>query len=309
MSDLYRLVYASKNLLQGDESAKRDAVAQILAASQHNNAKLGVTGALMFNGGAFAQVLEGPRRGVEVTFERIQQDPRHGDVTVLQCGPVEQRAFSSWSMAFVGQSPKGRELWSNLAAQSGFELSRLDGDTVFTMLHDLVQEEEGLPLVLAGTALAEPIQVPPPLNVEQLRAEIAQVHSERPTSPPVAAHEPEMVKDPEGGEAKSRRKAASARGPSDVALLVLKEALSSERQLTMELRNKLDEAQISLAQNQEHLNRLQQERDLWAHRAHLLATALGQEAAAVAGSSTQQPLLFAGPDQQCHSMPLARVAA
>ncbi|CAO4149431.1 BLUF domain-containing protein [Methylorubrum aminovorans] len=309
MSDLYRLVYASKNILQGDEAGKRDDVSQILAASQHNNKKVGVTGALMFNGGAFAQVLEGPRRGVEVTFERIQQDPRHGDVTVLQCGPVEQRAFSNWSMAFVGQSPRGRDLWSNLAAQSGFELSRLDGDTIFTMLHDLVQEEEGLPLVLAGTAVAEPIQVPPALNVEQLRGEIAQIHSDRPTSPPVAALEPEIVKDPEGGEAKSRRKAAAARGPSDVALLVLKEALSSERQLTMELRNKLDDARISLAQSQEHLTRLQQERDLWAHRAHLLATALGQEAAAVAESSAHQPLSFAGSDQQCHPMPLSKVAA
>ncbi|MCX4198446.1 BLUF domain-containing protein [Methylobacterium organophilum] len=74
MSDLYRLVYASKNLLQGPEPEAMAAVRQILDASRRNNAALDVTGALMFNAGAFAQVLEGPRQGVEATFERIQRD-------------------------------------------------------------------------------------------------------------------------------------------------------------------------------------------------------------------------------------------
>ncbi len=45
MSDLYRLVYASKNLLQGSEPEVMAAVRQILDASQRNNAALGVTGA------------------------------------------------------------------------------------------------------------------------------------------------------------------------------------------------------------------------------------------------------------------------
>lgn len=309
MSDLYRLVYASKNLLQGSDISKRDAVAQILAASQSNNAKVGVTGALMFNGGAFAQVLEGPRRGVEVTFERIQQDPRHGDVTVLQCGPVEQRAFSSWSMAFVGQSPKGRELWSSLAAQSGFELSRLDGDAVFTMLHNLVQEEEGATLVLAGNIANEPTEMPGSFNVEQVRAEIAQIHSERPPSPPISAQEPVVVTTSEASEPKATPRATSARGSSDAALVVLKVALSSERQLTTELRNELDEARISLAQSQEHLNRLRQERDLWAHRARLLASALGQEASAIVGSSEQEQVSPAEANQRSPSRPLPRAVA
>ncbi|MFC6773320.1 BLUF domain-containing protein [Methylobacterium gregans] len=144
MSDLYRLVYASKNLLQGSEAEIAEAVSQILAASQRNNAAVGVTGALMFNAGAFAQVLEGPQDGVEATFERIQCDPRHGDVTVLQCGVVESRTFANWSMAFVGQSRAGRARWEGIAAASGFDLTRLDGDAVFAMLHGLVLEEEGL---------------------------------------------------------------------------------------------------------------------------------------------------------------------
>ena len=138
MKDLYRLVYTSRNQMPGSEAAMAEAVAQILETSRRNNVRADVTGALMFNGGAFAQVLEGPRRGVEQIFERIQRDMRHGDVTVLQCGPVESRGFTNWSMAFVGQSARGLAMWSGLAAESGFDLSRIDGDAVFTMLHGLV---------------------------------------------------------------------------------------------------------------------------------------------------------------------------
>ena len=37
----------------------------------------------MFNSGCFAQVLEGPHHAIQATFERIQCDERHSDVTVL----------------------------------------------------------------------------------------------------------------------------------------------------------------------------------------------------------------------------------
>ena len=69
---MLQLVYISSAVGRVD-------TADILRTSRRNNAEVGVTGALMFNGGAFAQVLEGPRRGVESTFERIQRDQRHGD--------------------------------------------------------------------------------------------------------------------------------------------------------------------------------------------------------------------------------------
>lgn len=144
MSDLYRLVYTSRNLFQGSENETSAVVTQILAASQRNNARSGVTGALMFNAGAFAQVLEGPRQSVEATLERIQRDPRHGDVMVLQCAPVDDRKFPNWSMTFVGQSARGRTMWSTLAADSGFDIARFNGDDVFAMLHNLILEEEAL---------------------------------------------------------------------------------------------------------------------------------------------------------------------
>jgi hypothetical protein len=288
MSDLYRLVYASKNLLQGSESEMTAAVRQILDASQRNNRAVDVTGALMFNTGAFAQVLEGPRRGVEATFERIQRDLRHGDVTVLQCGPAERRGFANWSMAFVGQSARGQERFSSLAAESGFDLSRLDGDQVFAMLHGLVMEEEGLPAAEAP-APAKPVRDASGLDVVQVRAEIAQLRPEAP--PPVAIGAPAASREPGASrEPAARGRAAVTRDAADAALCVLKAALASERQRTSELRAEIDTLQVALAAAESRLAGLGVERDLWAGRARLLAEAMVQEAGSV------QPVAARGDD-------------
>lgn len=272
MSDLYRLVYASKNLLQGSDAEIAAAVSQILDASRRNNAGVAVTGALMFNAGAFAQVLEGPREGVENTFERIQCDPRHGDVTVLQCGLVESRTFTNWSMAFVGQSEAGRARWDSIAAASGFDLTRLDGDAVFAMLHGLVLEEEGLPA--AASPPAEPSRqeggTGPGLDVERVRAEL-----------PQAFRAPQAVRDA-GAMPASGQAAGSVTARPEAALAVLRAALAQERQITTDLRNELDTVRIALAIEQELAATLRGERDLWAGRAQVLASAMSREASAVA---------------------------
>jgi hypothetical protein len=143
MKDLYRLVYTSTNHLTGSDNDRAAAVAEILMTSQRNNSKVGVTGALLFNSGCFAQVLEGPRKAVETTFERIQRDLRHSDVSVLQYEPVEARGFSNWSMAFIGQSAKGRAMWEEMASRTGFDFSRVEGDQLFATLKSIVIEEEG----------------------------------------------------------------------------------------------------------------------------------------------------------------------
>ena len=292
MSDLYRLVYASKNLLQGPEPEAMAAVRQILDASRRNNAALDVTGALMFNAGAFAQVLEGPRQGVEATFERIQRDLRHDDVTVLQCGPAESRGFANWSMAFVGASRSGQARFSGLATESGFDLARLDGDRVFAMLHGLVLEEEGVPA--AETVAAAPVPpetVPEPraasgLDVAQVRAEIARLRPE--PAPPVAAPPfapPSAAQDRTPPVEPAPRRPTGTRGATEAALSVLKAALASERQRTTDLRVEIDTLRVALAASEDRLGALRDERDLWAGRAGLLARALAQEADAVCAAA------------------------
>ena len=283
MSDLYRLVYASKNLLQGSDAEIAQEVSQILAASQRNNDRVGVTGALMFNAGAFAQVLEGPQQGVESTFERIQCDPRHGDVTVLQCGPAESRSFANWSMAFVGQSDTGRARWEGIAATSGFDLSRLDGDAVFAMLHGLVLEEEGLPSVASAPQEAPKTADKPgyELDVQRVREELSQPGQALHTA---AATAPTPITTPSAAQSKLQD-TDPVETTSKAALSVLRIALAQERQLTTALRGELDEVRIALAVQQEQSDALRQERDLWAKRAQLLAALMSQEAAEVTRNS------------------------
>ena len=143
MSDTCRLVYYSRNRVP-ETAMSAGAIQAILDTSRINNSRVGVTGALMFNAGCFAQVLEGPRDAVEATFERIQQDERHGDVSLLAFGPVADRAFETWSMGFVGGSEVGRARFATLAGETGFDPARMSGERLFETLHTLALEEEAL---------------------------------------------------------------------------------------------------------------------------------------------------------------------
>jgi hypothetical protein len=138
---IHRLVYYSRNRLT-DGALNAWMVRDILRVSQANNARVGVTGALMFNAGCFAQVLEGPRAAVEETFERIQQDERHGDVSLLDFSEAAERAFPGWSMGFVGASGENQTRFAAIAGESGFDPRRFTGERLFEALHRLAIEEE-----------------------------------------------------------------------------------------------------------------------------------------------------------------------
>ena len=102
MQKLYRVLYCSRTALPAEPDAGVRDIRSILAAARRRNASDGITGGLMFSKGCFAQVLEGPIDAVTETFERIQQDERHYDVTVLQAAPIADRDFPAWSMAYAG---------------------------------------------------------------------------------------------------------------------------------------------------------------------------------------------------------------
>lgn len=139
---LHRLVYTSRNLIDGSPDHLGEQVRNILAASRRNNKAADITGALMFNAGCFAQVLEGDRDIVEATFERIQRDDRHGDVSLLLFETVAERIFGDWSMGFVGVRPEAATAYRDIAAVSGFDPSRTSGDAVVDLLYRLALEEE-----------------------------------------------------------------------------------------------------------------------------------------------------------------------
>lgn len=142
---LHRLVYYSRNRIEGSPEEILASISGILASSRRNNARVAVSGALMFNSGCFAQVLEGPRAAIEQTFERIQQDPRHGDVSLLAFEPIAARNFEHWSMAFIGSEADDSIRFGSIAAESGFDPSRMTGEALLETLQRLVVEDEKAP--------------------------------------------------------------------------------------------------------------------------------------------------------------------
>ena len=127
---LYQLIYCSHMAASLDETPR------ILAVSRANNARDGLTGALLQKDGLFAQVLEGPLSAVERTFERIQCDARHDGVVVLRFAEVAERAFSEWSMADAGAatSPPARRRPTHVRGRPAVQAA----DEVLTVLRRLM---------------------------------------------------------------------------------------------------------------------------------------------------------------------------
>jgi hypothetical protein len=134
----FRLVYYSENRIPSERLESE--IESILAASRKNNVLVGISGALMFNAGYFAQVLEGTQPAIESTFERIQQDRRHGNVHLLEFAAAPTRSFQTWSMAFIGSTEDASPGLSTVASRSGFDPRNLDGVQLFGRLRDLLTD-------------------------------------------------------------------------------------------------------------------------------------------------------------------------
>lgn len=93
---LFRLIYASRAV---DVNAAE--LQRILDTSVRNNRDANITGMLLFDHGAFLQLLEGPRSAVTRQFVKIAQDPRHDRVEIIQAATVDARFFWRWHMEYV----------------------------------------------------------------------------------------------------------------------------------------------------------------------------------------------------------------
>ncbi len=70
----------------------------ILLQARRNNARDGLTGALIARGDIYIQLLEGPAAAVATTFARILVDNRHLAVVRLSEIETEVRLFPKWTM-------------------------------------------------------------------------------------------------------------------------------------------------------------------------------------------------------------------
>ena len=99
---LERLVYES-TATGTTESIGNLAV--ILAESQRNNDRDGLTGALAAHRDRYIQVIEGPAQTLDALLRRLENDPRHRDIILQHREPISERLFSRWTMANARITP------------------------------------------------------------------------------------------------------------------------------------------------------------------------------------------------------------
>jgi hypothetical protein len=81
--------------LIGDED-----IAAILVSARRNNLRDELTGALVYNGHNFLQLLEGPADRVDACLAVIREDPRHSGMIEVRRRTVEARDFGEWAMLY-----------------------------------------------------------------------------------------------------------------------------------------------------------------------------------------------------------------
>ena len=100
MVTLIHLIYCSAAVQPMQESELRE----LLVKARAKNARLGITGMLLYENGSFFQVLEGTAVVVDRLFDEISQDVRHTKVSTIIREPIAKRAFGEWTMGYSSVS-------------------------------------------------------------------------------------------------------------------------------------------------------------------------------------------------------------
>ncbi len=79
----------------------REALSKLLEQCVTNNKRLGIKGLLVVSGQRFLQVLEGPPRFVNETFNAIVKDERHHEIDLISYEGTAKPYFYDWNMQIV----------------------------------------------------------------------------------------------------------------------------------------------------------------------------------------------------------------
>ena len=115
-TEIYEMLYVSTMA----SSAPVSVVSTIAMRSRVSNALRCITGMLIFDGIRFCQYLEGGKDDLIALFERISDDSRHASVTLIHHGPLQERRFKKFSLAFAsGDDFEALSRLESLKGQSG----------------------------------------------------------------------------------------------------------------------------------------------------------------------------------------------
>jgi len=71
---------------------------RIIETSTKNNLRDDLTGFLVFLNRQFFQVIEGPQDAIDALLIRLQSDPRHTCIKIIDERSIDARAFPAWRM-------------------------------------------------------------------------------------------------------------------------------------------------------------------------------------------------------------------
>ena len=132
---LVRLVYASRAKATLTPAQFDD----ILAVSRRNNQANGITGVLCTNTFIFLQMLEGGRKEVSETYNRIASDPRHQDVQLLHFEEIMSRKFADWSMGKVSFDRLNMAVLLKHSAKAVLDPYSVSGAVSVALIEELMQ--------------------------------------------------------------------------------------------------------------------------------------------------------------------------
>jgi hypothetical protein len=127
---MHRLSYRSQAL--ATDPAVIDA---LYAQAAQFNARAGITGALIFIEGRWAQILEGDRAAITDLYGRITRDPRHERVTLDYVIQTPARLFPDWLMGRITDDDKADIPLARIVAAT----VAADSDTRIRQLRSLAQ--------------------------------------------------------------------------------------------------------------------------------------------------------------------------
>lgn len=94
--NLYQYFYISRSKLTSGTD-----IQHIVHASRSRNATLAITGALVYSGDHFAQVLEGIPEALAPLMSAIRHDARHTILWEWPIQPTVERWYPEWSMGYL----------------------------------------------------------------------------------------------------------------------------------------------------------------------------------------------------------------
>lgn len=131
---LVRLTYSSRAI----EPLRPEMLAALVRKAAAHNQTIGVTGLLCASGDVFLQALEGGRSEVSTLYNRITQDSRHRDVTLLRYEDVDERHFAGWSMGQVRMDRLNPALLLKYSDRATLDPFRMSGNAAIALLDDLI---------------------------------------------------------------------------------------------------------------------------------------------------------------------------